>query len=254
MRIALISCVHANLPALEAVLRDAQQSRCETMFCLGDIVGYYDRPKECLDLVRTHCQASLKGNHDEYCSTAYPLSAFNARAAETIQWTRGELSAADQSWLSELPYVLQFDRFTIVHASLNAPERWEYIFEKHAVANHFTRQSTPLCFNGHTHVPVAFQTKGGVVRGGTFTSFTIKPGIKYLVNVGSVGQPRDGRTDAAYVIYDASDRRVELRRVDYPRPPSGGHGVGKPLPWDGGPPKTLRGHSDYPADDSKTSS
>jgi predicted phosphodiesterase len=254
MRFALISCVHANLPAMEAVLRDAQQSRCETMYCLGDIVGYYDHPKECLDLVRTHCQASVKGNHDEYCSASYPLSDFNPKAAEAIEWTRGELPPADQSWLSDLPYVLGFDDFTIVHASLNAPERWEYIFDKLAAASHFTRQSTPLCFNGHTHVPIAFQSKGGKVRGGTFTTLSIEPGIQYLVNVGSVGQPRDGRSDAAYVIYDASDRTVELRRVDYPRPPAGGHGGGRPVPWGGGPPKTLEVHSDYPEDDKQTSS
>jgi predicted phosphodiesterase len=124
MRFALISCVHANLAAMEAVLRDARQSRCETMLCLGDVVGYFDHPKECLDLVRTHCQASVKGNHDEYCSASYPLSDFNPKAAKAVEWTRGELSPADQNWLSELPYALDFHDFTIVHASLNAPEKW----------------------------------------------------------------------------------------------------------------------------------
>jgi hypothetical protein len=92
------------------------------------------------------------------------------------------------------------------------------------------------------------------VRGGTFTTFSIEPGIKYLVNVGSVGQPRDGRTGATYVIYDTSGRTIELRRVDYPEPPSGGQGVGKPVPLGSGPPKTLKAHSDFPADDSKASS
>jgi diadenosine tetraphosphatase ApaH/serine/threonine PP2A family protein phosphatase len=224
------------------------------MLCLGDIVGYYDHPKECLDLVRTHCEGCVKGNHDEYCSTSYPLSDFNSRAAEVIEWTRGELSSADQSWLRALPYILDVDDFSIVHASLNAPERWEYIFDRLAAATHFTRQDSQVCFNGHTHVPVAFQCEGGKVRGGTFKTFSIEPGIRYLVNVGSVGQPRDGRPDAAYVVYDLSVRTVELRRVDYPRPPSGGHGVGKFAPGGGGPPKTLKAHSDYPEDDKKTSS
>lgn len=220
--------------------------RCETMLCLGDIVGYHEHPKECVDLVRGQCQSAVKGNHDEYCASAYPLSGFNPKAVEAIEWTRGELSAADRNWLGGLPYVAKIEDFTIVHASLNAPERWEYIFDKLAAASHFIKQDTPVCFHGHTHVPIAFQSKGGKVSGGTFSTFSIEPGIKYLVNVGSVGQPRDGRLDAAYVVYDASRRTVELRRVDYPRPPSGGHGPGKPVPGGGGPPKTLRAHADYP--------
>lgn len=219
------------------------------MVCLGDIVGYFEHPKECLDLVRSQCKVSVKGNHDEYCAASYPLEHFNARAAEMVEWTRGELSAADRVWLRELPYRLDIDDFTIVHASLDAPERWEYVFDKAAAARHFTHQTTPLCFSGHTHVPIAFQLKKGDVRGGTYTKFTIKPDIKYLVNVGSVGQPRDGHAGAAYVVYDTSNRTVELRRVDYPRPPAGGHGVGKPAPGGGGPPKTLLAHSDNPDDD-----
>src|SRR5438067_235704 len=100
MRFALLSCIHANLPAMDAVLRDAQNMRCETILCLGDIVGYNDRPKECLDLVRARCRASVKGNHDEYCSSSHPLDGFNPRAAEAVEWTRGELSPADRAWLS----------------------------------------------------------------------------------------------------------------------------------------------------------
>jgi predicted phosphodiesterase len=254
MRFALISCIHANLPAMEAVLRDARKNRCETMLCLGDIVGTYEHPKECLDLVRTHCRATVKGNSDEYCSGSYPPDRLSPKAAEAIEWTRGKLSAADRSWLSELPYVLNFEDFAIVHASLNGPEGWDYIFANSAAANHFAEQSTDICFNGHTHVPVVFLSKGGKVRGGTFTTLSIEPGIQYLVNVGSVGQSREARPDAAYVIYDASDRTVELRRVDYPRPSSGGHGVGRPVPWGGGPPRTLKAHNDYPEDDKNTSS
>jgi predicted phosphodiesterase len=248
MRFALLSCVHANLPAMEAVLRDVEEMRCETTLCLGDIVGYYDHPQECLDLVRRHCRASVKGNHDDYCSSSHELSGFNPSTARAIEWTRDQLSPADRAWLSELPYSVDINGFTIVHASLDAPQRWGYIFDKLAAASHFTNQTLPLCFNGHTHIPVAFQSKDGKVRGGTFTAFSIEPGIKYLVNVGSVGQPRDGRSDATYVVYDANARTVELRRVDYPRPPSGGYGVGKPVPGGGGPPKTLIAYNDFPED------
>ncbi len=211
------------------------------MLCLGDIVGYFDQPKQCLELVRAHCQAAVKGDYDEYASSLNELSGFSPQAAENIEKTRSELSTSEREWLSGLPYHQDINDFTIVHANLDAPERWGYIFDGLAAASHFSKQIKPLCFNGHTHVPVAFQSKGGkVISGGIFTTFSIKPGIKYLVNVGSVGQPRDGGSDAAYVVYDAGCRTVELRRVGYSRPPSGGDGVGKPVPKGGGAPDNLQ--------------
>jgi len=155
----------------------------------------------------------------------------------------------DRTWLADLPFSADLEGFTIVHASLASPERWTYVFDKLAAAENFTRQSLPLCFNGHTHIPLAFQCRNGVVKGGTYTQFTVDPGIRYLVNVGSVGQPRDGRTDATYAVYDATTRTVELRRVDYPQPPSGGHDAGRPVGGGGGPPKKLQAHSDYPDDE-----
>ena len=139
MRFALISCVHANLPAMEAVLKDAQKMQCGTILCLGDIVGYFDQPKQCLELVRTHCQFAVKGNHDEYCSTPHELREFSPGVAEAIERTRGELSISDRAWLNELPYYLDIDDFTIVHAGLDAPERWGYIFDGLAAASHFSK-------------------------------------------------------------------------------------------------------------------
>ena len=142
MRFGLICCVHANLPALEAVLKDAQRQNCETLVCLGDIVGYYDNPKECLDLVRSRCQVCVKGNHDEYASTTHPLEGFNPRAAAAIEWTRGQLSPMDRTWLRGLPFSKDFEDFTIVHASLECPERWQYVFDKLAAAQHFSYQGS----------------------------------------------------------------------------------------------------------------
>jgi predicted phosphodiesterase len=247
MRFALLSCIHGNLPALEAVLRDAKAMRCETTLCLGDIVGTSGHPKECLDLVRSHCQASVKGNFDDYCSPTHELSGFNPKAAERFEWMREQLSPSDHAWLSTLPYTLDVSGFTIVHASLDEPQKWAYIFDKLAAASHFKLQSLPLCFNGHTHVPVAFLFREDKARGGSYTKFAIEPGTKYLVNVGSVGQPRDNQPGAAYVIYDADKKSVELRRVDYPRPPSDDSGIAKPVPG-GGPPGTLTAHNDFPRD------
>ena len=164
-------------------------------------------------MIQSRCEVCVKGDHEEYCAASYPLDGFAAQAAEKVEWTRARLSPAGQAWLAGLPYRLDLGDFTVVHASLDAPERWEYGFDRLAAARHFPHQTASLCFSGHTHVPVAFQLKHGVVRGGTYARFTLEPGVKYLVNVGSVGQPRDGRADATYVVYDASRRTVELRRV-----------------------------------------
>jgi predicted phosphodiesterase len=248
MRVGLISCIHANLAALEAVLRDAQDSRCDTIVCLGDIVGYFDHPSECVDLVRTNCSMIVKGNYDETCSESDSLRDFSQAIADNIEWTRKELSPAARKWLGALPYSADIRGFSIVHATLEFPRRWQYIFNTLDAAAHFTKQTKPICFFGHTHMPYVFHSKDGSVSGGPFTTFSMDPAIKYLVNVGSVGQPRDGTTDATYVIYDEAEGVVELRRIDYPRPPSGGVGAGRPLRGGSGPRDILQAGSELPKD------
>jgi predicted phosphodiesterase len=105
----------------------------------------------------------------------------------------------------------------MVHATLDGPQRWGYVFDKLAAAASFTYQNTSVCFFGHTHVPVAF-IRDSVVRGGTYSKFKVEPGKKYFVNVGAVGQPRDGNSKAAYVVYDLEESTIELRRLDYDIP------------------------------------
>lgn len=156
----------------------------------------------------------VKGNHDEYCSTEHPLDGFNPQAAKAVEWTRKQLSEDDRQWLRDLDYVRKVENFMIVHATLDAPERWGYVFDRLAAASSFAHQKTQITFFGHTHVPVAF-VQDSVVRGGTYTKFKIEAGKKYFINVGSVGQPRDNNRKAAYVVYDLEKNTVELRRVDY---------------------------------------
>jgi len=119
--------------------------------------------------------------------------------------------------LRELRYIRLVASFTIVHATLDGPQRWGYVFDKLAAAASFTYQNTSVCFFGHTHVPVAF-IRDAVVRGGTYSKFKVEPGKKYFVNVGSVGQPRDGNPKAGYVVYDLEEGSIELRRLDYDMP------------------------------------
>jgi predicted phosphodiesterase len=231
MRYAIIACIHANLPALKAVLDDIKAQNCTHVACLGDLSGYHAHPKECVDIIRSMNIPCVKGNHDEYCSTDLALQGFQPRAMENILWTREQLSAEDRHWLRDLPQVLTLHGFTLVHATLDRPERWGYVFDKLAAAAHFSHQLTRVCFFGHTHLPAAFIRDRNSVRGGTFSKFKLENAPQYLVNVGSVGQPRDNNPRASYVVYDLDDQWIELRRVDYPRPDGGDRGsVGGPLP------------------------
>jgi diadenosine tetraphosphatase ApaH/serine/threonine PP2A family protein phosphatase len=215
VKFAILADIHANLEALQAVLEHARQQGCTQYAFLGDFVGYCADPKACVEIVRSMNAPCVKGNHDEYCgATDGPLEAFNPNAAKFVEWTRKQLAPDERQWLHNLPYVLQVENFTIVHATLDGPQRWGYVFDKLAAARSLASQGTELCFFGHTHVPVAF-ILDTTVRGGTYTKLKIERGKRYFVNSGAVGQPRDNNPRAAYVTYDLQSAMVELHRVDY---------------------------------------
>ena len=214
MKYAVIADIHANLEALEVVLDDTKAQKVTHYCCVGDVVGYNANPKECLDIIRDMGMPCVKGNHDEYCSSEESLDGFNPHAAEAVNWTRRQLNEVDRQWLREMKYVRLVASFSMVHATLDGPGRWGYVFDKLAAAASFTYQNTAVCFFGHTHVPVAF-VRDSVVRGGTYSKFKTEPGKKYFVNVGAVGQPRDGNPKCGYVIYDLNEGTIELRRLDY---------------------------------------
>jgi len=215
MKYAIIADIHANLEALQVVLEDIKTQACTHVACLGDVVGYNANPKECLDIIRGMNIPVVKGNHDEYCSTENDLEGFNPHAAEAINWTRDQLTLEDRQWLRDLKYIRLLASFTLVHATLDQPQRWGYVFDKLAAAASFTYQNTSMCFFGHTHVPLAFVKDTGQVRGGTYSKFKVEAGKKYFINVGSVGQSRDGVPKATYVVYDMQEGAIELRRLDY---------------------------------------
>lgn len=214
MRYAILADIHANLEAFQVVLEDVKQQKCTHHVCLGDVVGYGANPKQCLDMIRLMNIPVVKGNHDEYVGVDENPDGFNDAAAEAVTWTRRQLLPDDRKWLRDLKYFRLVANFSIVHATLDAPQRWGYVFEKLEAAASFTYQNTPVCFFGHTHVPVAF-VRDTTVRGGTYSKFRVEPGKKYFVNVGSIGQPRDGNPKAAYVIYDLQEQTIEIRRLDY---------------------------------------
>jgi predicted phosphodiesterase len=167
MRYAIIADIHGNLEALQVVLGDTKNQECTHFACLGDVVGYNANPKECLDMIRGMGMPCVKGNHDEYCSSETGLEGFNPHAAEAVNWTRHQLTEDDRHWLRDLKYLRLVASFSIVHATLDGPQRWGYVFDKLAAAASFTYQNPSVCFFGHTHVPVAFVAQDAGIRVGS---------------------------------------------------------------------------------------
>ncbi len=214
MKYAIIADIHGNIDAFQVALEDIRAQNATHIVCLGDVVGYNARPRECLQIVRDMGIPCVKGNHDEYCSSDEHLEGFNPHAADAVHWTRNQLTDEDKKWRRELKYSRMAANFTMVHATLDAPERWGYVFDKLAAAASFPYQTTQMCFFGHTHVPVAFM-RDTVVRGGTYSKFKIDPAKKYFINVGAIGQPRDNNPKCAYVLFDLDAGTIELRRLEY---------------------------------------
>jgi len=214
MRFAILSDLHANLEATEAVLADARDRDCTHFICLGDVVGYNANPHECLALVREMGCPVVKGNHDEQAALAESSRGFNALAEAAINWTRDHLTSEDKEWLRALPLTQQVRDFTIVHASLDTPEQWGYVFNSLDAIASFAYQQTTVCFFGHTHVAGAFVRDDHVTKV-KVDELTIEETKRYFINVGSVGQPRDGDWRAAYCIYHIEENVVEQRRIKY---------------------------------------
>ncbi len=214
MRFAIFGDIHANLHALQAVLEDSRAQNCTHFVCMGDIVGYNAFPHECLEIIRGLECPVVKGNHDEQASMVGLQDGFNPLAEEAMNWTREHLTAPDKEWLRALRMQRQVRDFTIVHATLDTPHKWGYVFNQLDAASSFSYQHTSLCFIGHTHAPKAY-VRDGSVRTIPLDLLPVEAGRKYLINVGSVGQPRDGDWRAAYCIYDTDKNEITLRRIDY---------------------------------------
>ena len=211
---AILGDIHANLEALQAVISDAKQQGADRFVCTGDIVGYNANPSECLAKINQLNCAFVKGNHDEYCSNRIPLSSFNPSARDTIRWTRRQLSLTEKRTLKQAPLVMDVEGFTLVHSSLYHPNQWNYILDIKSATDHFRNQFNQICFIGHSHIPTAF-VKNSRIQRGSFQSLTLQPENRYIINVGSVGQPRDLNPNAAYVLFNTIKSRIDLRRVAY---------------------------------------
>lgn len=218
MRIAILSDIHGNLEALEAVIEHLAGESVERVVCLGDLVGYGADPNPCCARVREVADGLVAGNHDYGAVGLTDVTPFNPFARKAIEWTARMLDSDNRRYLEllELTLVLSGERATLVHATPGRPEAWEYVFESAAASREFGAFTTQCCFVGHTHVPICFaHDPDGRVTGVPLERLDLRDGFRYVINVGSVGQPRDGDPRAAYAVYDDEAGTIEMHRVDY---------------------------------------
>ena len=215
-KIAILGDIHANLDALEVVLEDCRAQGVDEYLCTGDVVGYNACPRECLEAVRSLGCPVMMGNHDYYVATeSLNLDDFNPHAAMVVRWTRDQLSPDDLQWLEGLPFTVTVKGMTLVHSTMDRPENFGYVFDNLQAAANFTNQKTPVCFHCHTHCPMIYEKTATDVYRIDPQDFKLQMGRKYFINVGSVGQPRDGDPRATYVIYDSMAKTVAFRRLEY---------------------------------------
>ena len=212
---AILGDIHSNIDALEVVMEDCRAQGVTDFLCTGDIVGYNACPHECLEIVRGLGCPVVMGNHDHYVSSQQNLDDFNPAAAAVIEWTRSRLSDDEVNWLRELPFTKTATGITLVHATMDDPQSFGYVFDHLQAEANFSHQVTPLCFHGHTHCPMIYEKQLSAVYRIDAQDFKLPIGRKYFINVGSVGQPRDGDPRAAYALYSPADRTVRFRRLEY---------------------------------------
>ncbi len=219
--IAIFSDVHSNIEALHAVVADMEHLNIHRRYCLGDVVGYGPDPSACLDLVRDMGCPVLKGNHESAVGSTnfqqeMEAEEMNTSALAGIELSRKVLSVEQCNWLRQLPLTLKEENVEFVHGSLDAPGEWWYVLSPDDARLHFEAQTRPLCFCGHTHNPMVWHLDG--------SRLSVRPGVgripvsergKTLINVGSVGQPRDLNSDACYAVYSPEGKWVQFRRVRY---------------------------------------
>ncbi len=216
MRVAVVSDIHANLHALEAALEAIDREQPDAVWCLGDIVGYGPRPDECCRIVEERAALCLAGNHDLGVRGDVDLDDFAPDAAAAALWTRGVLGDRARAFLARLEPSGEAEGVQLFHASPRDPI-WEYVLTDQAAAAALELTSAPVVLVGHSHIPLAVTVDGGELEGGHAPAGTeIDLGVgRWLLNPGSVGQPRDGDPRAAWLLLDLDARRASFRRVDY---------------------------------------
>lgn len=219
MRLGIFSDVHANVEALSAVLEALRHEDIDRYYCLGDVVGYGASPNECADVIRELAEVTILGNHDAAVAGRMDYSYYYEAARHALDLHARELTAVNHDWLKTLPYRHDLSEFgvTLCHGSPVRLEEFEYIF-----APEQARECLPILDDlgditliGHSHLCKVFALREGDVEEQPVRTFQLEPGWKYIVSVGSVGQPRDYDNRASYTVYDTETREFSFKRVEY---------------------------------------
>lgn len=214
MRFALFSDIHGNLEAFESVLKDIDTIGVDEYLCLGDIVGYGANPEDCVQMVKDSGALTVVGNHDHAAIGRLDISLFNQYARDAVVWTSNHLSESSAEYLSKLSFVEHLTDFVMVHGSLQAPEAFNYVQTVREAQYTFRLMDKNICFCAHSHVPLAFFDTDPMTYS-LDEMIYLESDVKTIVNIGSVGQPRDERPEASYAIFDSDKNEIEIRRVEY---------------------------------------
>lgn len=207
MRLAIVSDLHANLEASEAVFEEAERRGADTFLCLGDVVGYGPDPGETVELVRTRCEVTILGNHDAAVALDAEMSVLPKDGQKAAKLHQALLSDAQLEWLAQRPLKATAYDATLAHAAPDQPGDWPRLDSFAALQAQFSAFDTPICFVGHSHKPATVSNSLGV--------FQVRPGHRYLIDVGSVGQPRDHDPRASFALFDTEAFTVDIVRVHY---------------------------------------
>ncbi len=215
MRYAVISDVHGNLEALKKVLSEIKSEAVDEVLFLGDAVGYGPEPNECIELLKKGCRIMLAGNHDWAALGLTDVSYFNSVALEAIQWTIDVLKDKNRKFLGTFPLLKRLDKLLLVHSTPKQPEQWHYLFTYRDAEVNFQLFEEWVCLIGHSHQPVIIER---LPSGELITckdEAYLRHDARYIINVGSVGQPRDGNPKAAYAVLDLDKTTISIKRVEY---------------------------------------
>ena len=216
MKIIIYSDIHSNLEALTAVEEAIREEGETKKIFIGDVVGYGANPNECVDRVKELADCALAGNHDHAILELTDITSFNPYAKAAVAWTKDVISTSSKKFLKKLTLKQISDDQTFVHSTPHQPEKWNYILTLQSARLNFDYFDTQICFIGHSHVPIIITQNSDqecFVHHGMYLE--IEDDNKYIVNIGSVGQPRDGNPQASYAVYDAENKTVEIKRVSY---------------------------------------
>jgi predicted phosphodiesterase len=213
---AVISDIHSNLEALQAVVDDIREQKVDEILCLGDLVGYGPEPNGCIEMVKSMTKIIIPGNHDWAAIGLTDIYDFNTYAKEAVTWTSSVLEDDNFNFIQKLPLIkrIQTESLFLVHGSPIDPDQWRYILNYEDARLNFAYMPDRFCLIGHSHIPLIIEEAPNGKISVYENQYTFNEDCRYIINVGSVGQPRDGNSKASYAIFNHLS--VEIRRIEYP--------------------------------------